>query len=57
MNTPNTDKLHDAKVVDKDKLTDEHIKSIESLSTEEVEQTISVAKKLKDVPPAVGGIF
>ncbi len=54
MNTPNTDKLHEAKIVDKEQLDEAHIKSIESLSKEEVEHTINISKKLKDVPPATG---
>jgi hypothetical protein len=54
MNTPNTDKLHDAKIIDKDKIDEDHVKAIESLSAEEVEHTINISKKLKDVPPATG---
>lgn len=57
MNTPNTDKLHEAKIVDKSQLDEEHIKSIESLSDEEVEHTIKIAKKLENVPPATGVAF
>ncbi|MDG1751476.1 MAG: hypothetical protein P8I03_07435 [Thalassotalea sp.] len=57
MNTPNTDKLHEAKIVDKSQLDEEHIKSIESLSDEEVQHTINVAKKLENVPPATGVAF
>lgn len=54
MNTPNTDKLHAAKIVDKDQLDADHIKAIESLSDEEVTHTINISQKLKDVPPATG---
>jgi len=57
MNTTNTDKLHEAKVIDKEQLTDDHKKSIESLSSEEVEQLISISKKLTDVPPTTGTVF
>jgi len=57
MNTPNTDKLHEANIIDKNQLDQDHIKSIESLSSEEVEHTISISKKLKDVPPATGVAF
>lgn len=57
MNTTNTDKLHEAKVVNKEELTEDHKKSIESLSKEEVEQVITISKKLSDVPQTTGGIF
>lgn len=53
----NTDKLHEAKVIDKEKLNDDHKKSIETLSSEEVEQVISISKKLGDVPQTTGTIF
>jgi hypothetical protein len=45
----NTDKLHE--------LNDDHKKSIESLSNEEVEQVISISKKIGDVPQTTGTIF
>jgi hypothetical protein len=57
MKTPNTDKLHEAKIVDRTKLDDDHIKAIESLSDEEVTNTINIAKKLGNVPPATGLMF
>ena len=53
----NTDKLHEAKVINKEELNDDHKKSIESLSSEEVEQIISISKKLGDVPQTTGTIF
>ncbi|MBA6232543.1 MULTISPECIES: hypothetical protein [unclassified Colwellia] len=53
----NTDKLHEANVIDKEKLNDDHKKSIESLSNEEVEQVISISKKLGDIPHTTGAPF
>ncbi len=57
MNTPNTDKLHEGNIVDKEQLNDDHIKAIESLSKEEIEHSINISKKLKDVPPTTGVAF
>lgn len=57
MKTPNTDKLHEAKVVDKTQLNDDNIKAIESLSEEEVKQTINIANKLKNIPSTTGVMF
>ncbi|NQZ21019.1 MAG: hypothetical protein HRT53_03090 [Colwellia sp.] len=57
MNTPNTDKLHNAKVLDKTQLNDDNIKAIESLSEEEVKHAINISEKLKDVPSTTGVIF
>jgi len=57
MNTPNTDKLHDAKILDKTKLNEDNIKAIESLSEEEVQHTINISNKLKDIPSTTGVLF
>jgi hypothetical protein len=53
----NTDKLHEANVIDKEKINDDHKKSIESLSNEEVEQIINISKKLVGVPQTTGTAF
>jgi len=53
----NTDKLHEASVIDKEKLNDDHKKSIETLSSEEVEQIINISKKLGDIPQTTGMPF
>jgi hypothetical protein len=57
-NKSNTDLLHEAGVVNKADLSDEHIEAIDSLSKEEIEQLKSIHKNAnigKDRP--VGIIF
>jgi hypothetical protein len=57
-NESNTDHLHEAGVVNKADLSDEHIQAIDSLSKEEIEQLKSIhknANKGKDHP--VGVVF
>ena len=57
-NKSNTDLLHDAGVVNKADLSEEHTQAIDSLSKEEIEQLKSIhnnANKDKDKP--VGIIF
>jgi len=44
--TTNTDKLHQAGVLDKDKLTQDHIDAIDNLSDDEVKHIESIHKKL-----------
>ncbi|MCJ8319309.1 MAG: hypothetical protein MJK12_06730 [Colwellia sp.] len=44
----NTDQLHDAKIINKNDLSDAQKKAIDSLSQEEIDSTIPIAKKLKD---------
>jgi hypothetical protein len=45
----NTDKLHEAKVINKEELNEDQEKSIESLSSEEIQQVINISKKLGGV--------
>ncbi|MCO4823078.1 MAG: hypothetical protein KC469_13500 [Flavobacteriaceae bacterium] len=44
----NTDHLHEEGVINKADLTEEHIKSIDSLSKEEIEHLKSISKKVKN---------
>ena len=54
-NKTNTDHLHDAGIINKPELSDEHIKAIDSLSKEEVEQLKSIHKSAnKDNDNPVG---
>ena len=53
----NLEMLHDAKVIDKDKMTPEQMKAIESLSSDEVKSLISIDKNLKDVHPTAGVVL
>lgn len=47
MGNSNAEKLQKAKIIDMDNLNQEQIDAINSLTTEEVEQSIAIAEKLK----------
>jgi len=57
-NQSNTDHLHEEGVVNKADLTEEHVKAIDSLSKEEIEQLKSIHKNInKDKDNPVGVFF
>ncbi|MDO6428269.1 hypothetical protein Q4489_14710 [Thalassotalea sp. 1_MG-2023] len=50
----NTEHLHEEGVINKEELTKEHVKAIDGLSKDEVEQLKSINKSVKKVSPGVG---
>jgi len=50
----NTDQLHDAGIINKEELDDDHKKAVDSLSQEEVEHLKSIDKNMKKVNSSVG---
>ncbi|GHG01325.1 hypothetical protein [Thalassotalea marina] len=49
-----SDHLHAEGIINKDELTEEHLKAIDSLSKEEVEQIKKINKTIQKTSPGVG---